>query len=119
MRNTYQLVIGIMIAMSAASQASLIAYDGFNSSALGDKPGGVYKNNFSMYATENADVKGGAIIGLGTYNWSGNSATFKASAVQFCNGLQRPEHAVARVDAAGCEASDQFRFCLTHGNPDS
>ena len=78
MRNTYQLVIGIMIAMSAASQASLIAYDGFNSSTLGDKANGVYKNNFHMYATENADVKGGAIIGLGTYNWSGNSGTFKA-----------------------------------------
>jgi hypothetical protein len=31
-----------------------------------------------MYAIENADVKGGAIVGMGTYNWTGTSSFFKS-----------------------------------------
>jgi hypothetical protein len=75
-------VCGIMCVVAglaaAASHAAGLVRDGFDASTLGDKANGVYKNNFHLYDAVNADVKGGAIVGLGTYNWSGNSAAFKA-----------------------------------------
>ena len=75
-------VCGIMCVVAglaaAASHAAVLVRDGFDASTLGDKANGVYKNNFHLYDAVNADVKGGTMVGLGTYNWSGNSATFKA-----------------------------------------
>jgi parallel beta-helix repeat protein len=78
MKKKYLIIIGAFVELSVTSQAVVIAYDGFDSLTLGNKTNGIYKDNFHLYDAVNADVKGGTMVGLGTYNWSGNSATFKA-----------------------------------------
>lgn len=79
MNRMKRVIIGAMIAAGSVAQAERIAYEGFESSAYGDKASGIYKRNHSLRHAANVDVRGGAIVGFGVNNWHGNTELFKSS----------------------------------------